>query len=151
MRNFRVRFQIDIFAIEHHPFSIRRRHRRADAFELHHVFEGEWMFATGDTGPWCLREKRSCERETECDKNFHLAVKLPPNLRTCNESARVAHASRVLVSASRRNSLFSGKSAIATTPSPTRETRALPGVQRATGRESIVRSIYARNASRAIS
>src|SRR5438552_18139015 len=105
MRNFRVRFQIDIFAIEHHPFSIRRWHRRADAFELHDVFEGEWMFATGDTGRWCLREKRSCERETECDKNFHLTVKLPPNLRTCNESARVAHASRVLVSASRRNSL----------------------------------------------
>src|SRR6266404_2269725 len=112
MRDFRVCLEIDIFCLKHHPFSIRRRHRRADAFELHHVFEGEWMFATGDTGPWCLREKRSCERETECDKNFHLAVKLPPNLRTCNESARVAHA---------------------------------------TGRESIVRSIYARNASRAIS
>src|SRR5882724_3491518 len=88
MRDFRVCLEIDIFAIEHHPFSIRRRHRRADAFELHHVFEGEWMFATGDTGPWCLREKRSCERETECDKNFHLAVKLPPNLRTSNESTR---------------------------------------------------------------
>src|SRR6267378_705640 len=83
MRDFRVCLEIDIFAIEHHPFSIRRRHRRADAFELHHVFEGEWMFATGDTGPWCLREKRTCERETECDKNFHLAVKLPPNSRTC--------------------------------------------------------------------
>ena len=111
MRNFRVRFQIDIFAIEHHPFSIRRWHRRADELELHHVFEGEWMFATGDTGPWCLREKRSCEPETECDKNFHLAGKLPPNLRTCN---------------------------------------GLPG-QRTTRRELIVRSIYARNASRAIS
>src|SRR6266576_692441 len=91
MRDFRICLEIAIFAIEHHPFSIRRRHRRADAFELHHVFEGEWMFATGDTGPRCLREKRSCERETKCDKNFHLAVKLPPNLRTCNESARVAH------------------------------------------------------------
>ena len=77
MRNFRVRLEIDIFRIEHHPFSIRRRHRRADAFELHHVFEGEWMFAGGDTGPWCLREKRSCERETECDKNFHLSRKAP--------------------------------------------------------------------------
>src|SRR5947199_8050952 len=39
----------------------------------------------------------------------------------------VAHASRVLVSASRRNNLFLQKSAIARTQSPTRETRALPG------------------------
>ena len=39
---------------------------------------------------------------------------------------RVARASRALVSASRRNNLF-GKSAKAGTPSPTRETRALPG------------------------
>src|SRR6266550_6413893 len=106
MRDFPVRLEIDIFAIEYDPFSIRRRHRRADAFELHHVFEGEWMFAGGDTARWCLREKRTRDHETDCDKNFHLAVKLPPNLRTCNESARVARASDVLVSASRRNSLF---------------------------------------------
>src|SRR6476646_9751197 len=50
---------------------------------------------------------------------------------------RVAHASRVLVSASRRNNLSQGtsaarkeelhkKSAMARTPSPARETRALP-------------------------
>src|SRR5438094_10445852 len=38
----------------------------------------------------------------------------------------VAHASRVLVSASRRNNLFLQKSALARTQSPTRETRALP-------------------------
>ena len=56
--------------------------------------------------------------------------------------ARVAHASRVLVSASRRNGLYE-KSAMARTPSPTRETRALPGVLQS--------SSYVRNASRAIS
>ena len=39
MRNLRVRLKIDIFAVEYHPFGIRRRHRRADAFERHHVFE----------------------------------------------------------------------------------------------------------------
>src|SRR6478752_5774340 len=91
MRDLCVRLQIDIFPIERHPFSIRRRHRGADAFELHHVFEGEWMFAAGDTGPWCLRKKQSCERETECDKNFHLAVKLPPNLRTCHAYCPANH------------------------------------------------------------
>jgi hypothetical protein len=42
MRNLRVRFQIDIYAIEHDPFAIRRRHRRADALQFHHVLEGEW-------------------------------------------------------------------------------------------------------------
>src|SRR5437899_4102581 len=88
MRDLCVGPEIDIFASEHHPFSIRRRHRRADAFELHHVFEGEWMFAGGDTARWRLREKRTRDHETDCDKNFHLAVKLPPNLRTCNESTR---------------------------------------------------------------
>ena len=71
MRDFPVRLEIDIFAIEYDPFSIRRRHRRADAFELHHVFEGEWMFAAGETRRWCLREERTCEHETDCDKNFH--------------------------------------------------------------------------------
>src|SRR6476660_8611082 len=101
MRNFRVRLQIDIFAIKHHPFSVRRRHRRADALELHHVFEGEWMFAAGDIGPgpWCLREKRSCECETECDKNFHE----PERFRRSRGHAKCC-------------------------PGSARETRALPGV-----------------------
>src|SRR5437868_11002205 len=42
----------------------------------------------------------------------------------------VAHASRVLVSASRRNNLF-WKVRAGETPSPARETRALPGQQKA--------------------
>jgi len=37
------RRQIDIFAVETDPFAIRRRNRRTDALEFHHVFEGEWM------------------------------------------------------------------------------------------------------------
>ena len=43
MRNLRVRREIDIDAIEHDPFAVRRRHRRADAFQRHHVFERERM------------------------------------------------------------------------------------------------------------
>src|SRR5438876_1045712 len=43
MRNLRVRIEIDIFAIEHDPFSIRRRHRRANALEFHHVLKREGM------------------------------------------------------------------------------------------------------------
>src|SRR5207248_872102 len=56
--------------------------------------------------------------------------------------AWVVHASRVLVSASRRNSLFR-KVRDCETQSPTRETRALPGACR--------QQRYIRNASRAIS
>ena len=76
MRNFRICLEIDVFAIERDPFSIGRRHRRTDAFQLHHVFEGEWMFAGGDIAPWCLRDSAGNEdkkhRETlkchhECD------------------------------------------------------------------------------------
>src|SRR6059058_204623 len=33
--------------------------------------EGEWMFAAGESRRWCLREERTCEHETDCDKNFH--------------------------------------------------------------------------------
>src|SRR6266436_1405229 len=44
-RNLRVRFEIDIYAIEHHPFAIRRRHWRADALKSHHVLERERVFA----------------------------------------------------------------------------------------------------------
>ena len=44
MRNLRVRLEIDIYAIEHDPFAIRRRHRRADPLQFHHVFEGERTF-----------------------------------------------------------------------------------------------------------
>jgi len=44
MRNLRIRGEIDIFAIEHDPFPIRRRYRRADALQRHHILEGEGMF-----------------------------------------------------------------------------------------------------------
>src|SRR2546430_1918237 len=43
MRNPCVRFQIDVYAIEHDPFAVRRRHWRADTLHFHHVFEREWM------------------------------------------------------------------------------------------------------------
>src|SRR5882724_7209129 len=128
MRNFLVRLEIDIFAIEYDPFSIGRRHRRADAFELHHVFKGEWMFAAGGNGRGCLSEKQSCEHESDCDKNFHKRQS-SREFADMQRSARVAHASRVLVSASRRNSLFS-EVRDCETQSPTRETRALPGILR---------------------
>src|SRR5262245_58553243 len=39
IRNPRVRFQIDIYAIEHHPFTVRRRHWRSDALKLHHILK----------------------------------------------------------------------------------------------------------------
>src|SRR5262245_42120179 len=54
MRNSGVRFQIDIYAIEHDPFTIRRWHRRADALESHHVLERERTLLR-----WRLRERRS--------------------------------------------------------------------------------------------
>src|SRR5262245_5811247 len=57
MRNLCVRIEIHIFAIEHDPFTIRRRHRRADAFEFHHVFEHEGMFRR------LLRERAANEYE----------------------------------------------------------------------------------------
>src|SRR6266487_6319159 len=56
MRNPRVRFQIDVYAIEHDPFAIRRWHRRADALQFHHVLECEWMLLR-----WRLREHRDSE------------------------------------------------------------------------------------------
>jgi hypothetical protein len=54
MRNLRVLLEIDIYAIEHDPFAIGRRHRRADTLQFHHVFEGERMLARGR---WRLRER----------------------------------------------------------------------------------------------
>src|SRR2546427_3512331 len=41
MRNSRVCFEIDMYTIQHDPFAIGRWHRRADAFQFHHVFESE--------------------------------------------------------------------------------------------------------------
>src|SRR5215475_26983 len=66
MRNPGIGFEIDIDAIEHNPFAIRRRHRRADALQLHHVLEREWTLLR------CrLREYRDRERENEREQNFH--------------------------------------------------------------------------------
>ena len=66
MRNPRVRFQIDVYAIEHDPFAVRRRHRRTDALQFHHVFEREWMLLR-----WRLREHRGGEQKECCEKTFH--------------------------------------------------------------------------------
>src|SRR4029453_1205820 len=72
MRNPRVRFQIDVYTIENDPFAIRRRRRRADALQFHHVFEGE-----GTLLWWRLREYRGREQKQCCEKTFHK----PPSFR----------------------------------------------------------------------
>src|SRR5436190_21525300 len=66
MRNPRVRFQIDIYAIENNPFAVGRRHRRADALQFHHVLEDEWMFLR-----WRLREHRRGEQKECCEETLH--------------------------------------------------------------------------------
>jgi len=65
MRNLRVRLEIDIDAIEYDPFAIRRRHRRADAFERHHVLECERTFLGS------LRESGGGKSETSYEKGLH--------------------------------------------------------------------------------
>src|SRR4029077_10459800 len=64
MRNFRVRIQIDVFAVEYDPFPIRRRYRCADALQRHHVFEREWAL-----GCW-LSDRTHGETEN-CDYDKH--------------------------------------------------------------------------------
>src|SRR6476620_11063324 len=66
MRNPGVRFQIDVYAIEHNPFAIRRGDRRTDALQFHHVLECEWMLLR-----WRLREHRAGEQKECCEKTFH--------------------------------------------------------------------------------
>src|SRR6266576_2451129 len=44
MRNPGVRFQIDVYAIEHDPFAVWRWNRRTDALQFHHVLGYEWVF-----------------------------------------------------------------------------------------------------------
>src|SRR5258705_858077 len=66
MRDLRVRFQIDVYAIEYDPFAIRRRHRRADALQFHHVLERERTLLR-----WRLREHRAGEQKECCEKTFH--------------------------------------------------------------------------------
>ena len=49
--------EIHIDRVEHDPFPVRRRHRRADAFQFHHVLESERPLAAGGRRSWCrLRE-----------------------------------------------------------------------------------------------
>ena len=90
MRNPRVRFQIDVYAIEHDPFAIRRRHRRADALQFHHVLECERMLLR-----WRLREHRGGEQKECCEKTFHKrpSFRLTP---TGASSVLGRHASGVL-------------------------------------------------------
>src|SRR5260370_14848340 len=66
MRNPSVRFQIDVYAIEHNPLAVRRWHWRADALQFHHVLEGEWTFLG-----WRLREHGGGEQKECCEKTFH--------------------------------------------------------------------------------
>src|SRR6478672_7742491 len=66
MRNPRVRFKIDLYAIEHDPFAIRGRHRRADALQVHHILERERTLLR-----WRLREHRAGEQKECCEKTFH--------------------------------------------------------------------------------
>src|SRR6476469_3843016 len=66
MRSPRVRFQIDVYAIENNPFAIRRRHRRADALQFHHVFKRERTLLR-----WRLCEHRGGEQKECCEKTFH--------------------------------------------------------------------------------
>src|SRR5438034_5317368 len=57
-RNPRVRFEIDIYAIEDDPFAIRRRQRRADPLKFHHVLKRERMLCR------CLPKRKA----NECKK-----------------------------------------------------------------------------------
>src|SRR6478672_1346828 len=66
MRNPRVRFKIDLYAIEHDPFAIRGRHRRADALQVHHILERERTLLR-----WRLREHWAGEQKECCEKTFH--------------------------------------------------------------------------------
>src|SRR6185369_8338125 len=66
MRNPGVRFQVDVYAIEHYPFPIRRRHRRADALEFYHVLECKWTLLR-----WRLCEHRSGDQKECCEKALH--------------------------------------------------------------------------------
>src|SRR5256885_13858414 len=66
MRNFRVRFEIDIDRVEHNPFPIRRWHWRPDPFQVHHVLKGERVLrASARRRCWSLAERRRGEREKE--------------------------------------------------------------------------------------
>ena len=66
MRNLGVRLEVNVDRGEDDPFSIRRRDRFAQAFERHHIFEGERPFGAGRRS---LGVSREGERE-EGDPGF---------------------------------------------------------------------------------
>ncbi len=66
MRNLRVRFQVHIDRVKHDPLAIRRWHRLADPFQLHHVFEGEGTFGARRS---CARRRLRQERAGESERN----------------------------------------------------------------------------------
>ena len=78
MRNLRVRFEIDINAIEHDPFPIRRGHRRADAFQLHHVFERERMLFAGIRRRGLRESRKGDDEKAEQKFRFHTCVTIVP-------------------------------------------------------------------------
>src|SRR5437667_12773803 len=86
MRNPRVRFEIDIYAIEDDPFAIGRWHRRADAFEFHHVLERERMLLR-----WRLCERRGGKQKECCEKTFHKR----PSFRLTSSGATAFRGARV--------------------------------------------------------
>src|SRR6478735_98520 len=96
MRNPRVRFQIDVYAIENNPFAIRRRHRRADALQFHHVFERE-----GTPLRWRLREHRGGEQNECCEKTVHKrpSFRLTPSSASSPGRRRSTHQLCALLSA----------------------------------------------------
>src|ERR1043165_3729178 len=61
MRNLRVRFEIDIYAVENNPFAVGRGHRRADSLELHHILKRKGMLCR------CLpkRAANACKKRDE--------------------------------------------------------------------------------------
>ena len=76
MRDLCIRIQIDIDRVEHNPFAVRRRHRRTDTFQFHHVLERERMLgcrirararARGRArARRCLGQERTGQCESEC-------------------------------------------------------------------------------------
>ena len=77
MRNLGVRLEVHIDRVEHDPFPIRRRHRRADAFQFHHVLESERLFAARcRRSQGRLSDGRTNERKRS-DQDFPVHVLSP--------------------------------------------------------------------------
>jgi hypothetical protein len=64
-----IRCEIDVFAVENDPFPTQRRHRRANALQRHHVFEGERML--GGVRSLRLHEYGAGENKTDGGENLH--------------------------------------------------------------------------------